>query len=221
MKQKAVISWSGGKDSSLSLYELQKTNDYEIDGFLTTVSVDYNRISMHGVRVELLERQVDSLGYDLHKIYLNKSATNEEYETKLKVALLEFRERKVDTVVFGDIFLEDLREYRKKNLDKLKMKGLFPIWKMDTGELVNSFIDLGFKGVVTCVNSKNLDKSFAGRLIDKSFVEDLPEEVDPCGENGEFHSFVFDGPIFREPVNIKIGEVVKRDVFYFCDLLPG
>ena len=217
-----IISWSGGKDSLLALYEVQKSQDYEIVSLITTLTEDYDRVSMHGVRRTLLERQGESLGLPIHQIFLSKNASNEEYERKMKETLVEFQQMGVSTVVFGDIFLEDLRRYREENLSKIDMKGVFPIWKEDTTLLAHKFIDLGFNAVIACVDSEVLDRSFAGRVFDKLLLSDLPPTVDPCGENGEFHSFVYDGALFRQGVSHTVGETVLRDNrFYFCDLIPG
>ncbi|HEY4684130.1 MAG TPA: diphthine--ammonia ligase [Candidatus Acidoferrales bacterium] len=220
MKEKMLLSWSGGKDSSMTLYEIQQTQNYEIAALLTTVTDGYDRISMHGVRQTLLERQAESLGLTLHKIYLSMNATNKEYESKMETALELYQKNGVASVAFGDIFLEDLRQYREQNLSKIGMKGLFPIWKRNTSDLVRTFVNVGFKAIVVCVDSKVLDQSFAGKLIDDDFLHQLPPGIDPCGENGEFHSFVFGGPIFKGEVSFTLGDVVLRDSFYFCDLVP-
>ena len=221
MSEKVLFSWSGGKDSAMALYELQMAHSYEISALLTVVTEDYDRISMHGVRRILLERQADSLGYPLEKILISKNASNEEYESKMRNVLVKYRETGVSSVVFGDIFLEDVRRYREDRLAKIGMKGIFPLWKRDTTKLANTFINLGFKAIVTCVDSNVLDKRFVGRVYNKQFLRELPPNVDPCGENGEFHSFVYDGPIFRRKISFVIGDIVLRDNrFYFCDLIP-
>ncbi len=221
MTEKVLFSWSGGKDSAMALYELQKTHSYEISALLTTVTEDYDRVSMHGVRRVLLEQQAESLGIPLEKIYITKNASNDDYEVKMRNKLMEYQGRGVLSVVFGDIFLEDLRKYREENLSKIGMMGIFPIWRKDTTELAHSFIDLGFMAVITCVDLNVLDKRFVGRIYDKQFLHELPSSVDPCGENGEFHSFVYDGPIFQERIAFTIGDIVLRDNrFYFCDLIP-
>jgi len=220
MKGKALFSWSGGKDSALALYELRKRADYEIAALLTTINQNYDRISMHGVRTILLEMQAQSLGFALEKVLISESCSNEEYECKMQEVLEKYQAAGVCSVVFGDIFLEDLRKYREENLSKIGMKAIFPIWKFNTTELANTFIDSGFKAVITCVDSNVLDKIFVGRTFDKQFLFELPPGVDPCGENGEFHSYVYDGPIFRRPVRVSVGEIVLRDVRYFADLIP-
>ena len=218
--EKVLLSWSGGKDSALALYEIQRSRQFEISSLLTTVTEDYDRVSMHGVRSTLLQQQSQSLGLPLEKILIPKNASNEEYQSKMEITLTKFRQDGVSFVVFGDIFLEDIRKYREENLSRIAMTGLFPLWKRKSADLAQAFIDLGFKAIVTCVDSKFLDRAFIGRLIDERFLAELPTNVDPNGENGEFHSFVFEGPIFKERIPYTIGEVVLRDSFYFCDLLP-
>ncbi len=218
-KEKIILCWSGGKDSAMALYEILNSPAYTVVALLTTLTDTYDRISMHGVRRSLLEKQVDAIGIPLHKIFISKQSSNTEYESKMEAACLYFKNQGVNTVAFGDIFLEDLREYREKNLAKLGMKGLFPIWKRDTTELIRSFIQRGFKAVLTCIDPKSLDSSFVGRSIDEGLIHDLPSRVDPCGENGEFHSFVYDGPIFHEEVKFSLGDKVLRDSFWFCDLV--
>ncbi|OGW76173.1 MAG: ATP-binding protein [Omnitrophica bacterium RBG_13_46_9] len=219
--EKAIFTWSGGKDSTIALYELEKSRVYEISALLTTLNEDYDRVSMHGVRNVLLEQQGKSLGLPIERVYITSNSSDGEYEAKMRDKLTHCRSLGISSVVFGDIFLEDLRRYREENLSKIGMKGIFPIWKRDTFELANAFIDLGFKAVITCVDSGFLDKTFVGRLFDRQFLSELPSGVDPCGENGEFHSFVYDGPIFRKRVLYKEGEIVFRDNrFYYCDLMP-
>jgi uncharacterized protein (TIGR00290 family) len=221
MKNKSVlISWSGGKDSCLALHEVKNEKKYYVAALLTTVTRDYDRISMHGVRRVLLELQAASLGLPLHQILISKDASNEEYESKMAEAFAEYRAKGIDTVIFGDLFLEDIRAYREQFLARNNMHGLFPVWKRDTSSFIREFLDLGFRAVVTSVDSKVLDQSFAGRLIDESFLSSLPKQVDPCGENGEFHTFVFDGPGFSAPVRFSLGETVLRESFWFRDLLP-
>ncbi len=219
--EKVLFSWSGGKDSARALYEILASRRYQIAALLTTVTEDYDRISMHGVRQILLEQQAESLGLRLEQAVIPKQASNEQYESKMAETLKRYKEADVTSVVFGDIFLEDLKEYREKNLAGLGMKGIFPLWKKDTVELIKSFIGLGFKAVTVCVDTQALDQRFVGRTIDEQFVSDLPETVDVCGENGEYHSFVYAGPIFGRNISYKLGEVVLRDDrFCYCDLIP-
>ena len=221
MKEKVILCWSGGKDSALTLHELQKNSDYEIAALLTTLTRDYDRICMHGVRSILLDQQAEALGLPLEKIFISKNASNEEYEERMREVLEKYQAEGVEAVVFGDIFLEDLRAYREEKLAQIGMKALFPLWKRDTAELACTFIDLGFEAVITCADSKLLDSSLVGRLFDEQFLSTLPEAVDPCGENGEFHSFVSGGPIFQQHIPHEIGELVLRDNgFYYCDLVP-
>jgi len=221
MKEKVILSWSGGKDSALALYELQKTESYEIVALLTTVARDYDRISMHGVRRILLERQAESLGFHLEKVFISKNSSNGEYESKMRDVLGRYRTGGVCCVVFGDIFLEDIRKHREDNLSRIGMNGIFPLWRRNTAELAHAFVDLGFKAIITCVDSNVLDKIFIGRAFDKQFLSELPVTVDPCGENGEFHSFVYDGPVFQEKILHATREVVLRENrFYYCDLIP-
>ena len=218
--EKVLFTWSGGKDSILALYELQMRSDYEIVALLTVLAEDYDRISMHGVRSILLERQANSLGLPIEKVYISKNSSNEEYEAKMREVLQRYLTADVSSVGFGDIFLEDLRKHREDNLSKIGMKAIFPIWKRDTVELAHEFIDLGFKAIITCIDSNVLDKAFVGRLYDQQFLSDLPSTVDPCGENGEFHSFVYDGPMFQKEVPFAKGEIVFRDNrFWYCDLI--
>ena len=221
MKEKVLFSWSGGKDSALALYELQKSKSYEIAALLTTITRDYDRVSMHGVRTILLEMQAESLGIPLEKVFIRKNSTNEQYERKMSEVMTKYLAAGVSSVVFGDIFLEELRKYREDNLSKIGAKAIFPLWKKDAAVLANEFIESGFKAVITCIDSNHLDKTFIGSTFDKQFLSKLPSAVDPCGENGEFHSFVYDGPIFRQGISHTTGKVVLRENrFYFCDLLP-
>jgi uncharacterized protein (TIGR00290 family) len=222
MGEKVIVAWSGGKDSALALYEILKTKRYEVLELLTTVTQDYDRISIHGVRRVLLEQQADALGFPLEKMLVSKGVSDAEYEGILLKVLNRHVTNGVFSVVFGDLFLEDVRKYREQTLAKIGLKGIFPLWKRNTFKLAREFIDLGFKAVITCVDSKSLGKDFAGREFGKQFLADLPAIVDPCGENGEFHSFVYDGPIFSKPVSFTKGEIVLRENrFYYCDLMPS
>jgi uncharacterized protein (TIGR00290 family) len=215
-----LMSWSGGKDSCMALHELTQVSTHEVAALITTITEDYDRISIHGTRRLLLERQSTSLGLRLHKVSISKNATNEEYETRMAQALLVYRKLGIDTIGFGDLFLEDIRIYRERFLSRFDMKGVFPVWHRNTTEFIKDFIDLGFKAVVTCVNAELLDQSYAGRSIDREFLQSLPAGVDPCGENGEFHTFVCDGPLFWQPVRFRLGETVLRESFWFRDLVP-
>jgi len=219
VKERIILSWSGGKDSSLALYELMKQGNYDIT-LLTTITDKYERISIHGVREILLEKQAESVGCCLEKVYITPESTNEEYEKKMEEVMNKYKGLGVTKVAFGDIFLEEIRKYREKNLEKVGMEAVFPLWGRETGEIANTFIDLGFKSIITCVDTKVLGGDFVGKFYNKEFIAKLPENIDPCGENGEFHSFVFDGPIFKERINFSIGEkVLKDERFKFCDLV--
>ncbi|MBZ0288833.1 MAG: diphthine--ammonia ligase [Anaerolineae bacterium] len=219
---KLILSWSGGKDSALSLYTLRQSGEHNVTALLTTVTREYDRVSMHGVRRALLHQQVAAVGLPVLEVFLTPGAANDEYEQHMGAVLTAYKAQGVEGVAFGDIFLEDLRAYRENHLAQLDLQGVFPVWKRDTRELAQTFLDLGFKAVVTCVDTHALDASFAGRMIDDDFLRALPEGVDPCGENGEFHTFVFDGPIFAHPIAFRLGELVLRDErFYYCDLIPS
>ncbi len=219
--EKVLFSWSGGKDSALGLHEVLADKHYQVVALLTTVTEDYDRISMHGVRRILLERQAESLGIPLEIMLISSQAGNQEYETRMAALLKKYKGLGVNLVAFGDIFLEDLRKYREKNLDGLDMKGIFPLWKRDTGELMRTFIATGFKAMTVCVDTQMLAGRFSGRMIDQQFIADFPKTADVCGENGEYHSFVFDGPIFKRAVSCVMGEkVLRENRFYYCDLIP-
>ncbi len=240
-RKKAIFNWSGGKDSSLALYHLLKDPNYEVKGLMTTVNAEFNRISMHGVRSELLYAQGESMGIPIKEIRLPEMPSMSVYDNTMKKVLSELKQEGITHSIFGDIFLEDLKKYREDRLKEVGLTAYFPLWKRDTTELVHEFLELGFKTVVACVKSEVLDQEFAGRVIDKEFLNDLPSNVDPCGENGEFHTFVFDGPLFKNPIKYTLGETVfkeykapidKNDTclstspakkptgFYFCDLFP-
>jgi uncharacterized protein (TIGR00290 family) len=216
-----LVSWSGGKDSALALYDLQSSGQYEVMALLTTVALPYNRISMHGVRCSLLEQQAESLGLPLEKVLIPAQCSNENYEIRMAEVLTSYKAKGVQAVVHGDLFLEDIRAYRERNLARIGLEGLFPLWGQETRALAHRFMDSGFKAVLCCVNPKVLHPSFAGRIYDKRLLVDFPTGVDPCGEYGEFHSFTFAGPIFRWSIPYCTGDIVERDGFTFCDLLPA
>ena len=218
--QPILFCWSGGKDSAMALHTLLQQKHFEVVALLTTVTEGYDRIAMHGVRRELLERQARSVGLPLQEVRIPPQCVNPVYEARMEEALHLFYDQGVRTVAFGDIFLEDLRAYREKNLARIGMAALFPLWQRDTRELIRFFHQQRFRAVAACIDTKVLDPSFAGRELDESFFRDLPPQADPCGENGEFHTFVFDGPIFQSPIPVRAGDVVNRDGFVFCDLLP-
>jgi uncharacterized protein (TIGR00290 family) len=207
----AYMNWSGGKDSSLCLHRVMQEGEYRIDCLLTSVNAFHDRISMHGVRRDLLIAQAASIGIPLETVELPEQPDMAQYERGIAEKVGQLKGRGCTHALFGDIFLEDLRRYREEKLQAAGIRCTFPLWKADTTELLHEFIRSGFKAVLVCVNSRWLDKSFCGRLIDDSLLRDLPGNVDPCGENGEYHSFVFDGPIFRRPVSFQKGEVVYRE----------
>jgi len=186
---------------------------------LTTVTEGYERISMHGVRNELLRRQAEAIGLPVEEVRIPPQCPNSVYEARMAETVSRFRERGVLHFAFGDIFLEDLRAYREQKLIRANMTALFPIWKVDTRELAERFVKEGFRAITACIDPRKLDRSFAGRELNASFFRDLPANVDPCGENGEFHTFVFDGPIFHKAIPVRTGEVLERDNFVFCDLV--
>lgn len=221
MSERVIFSWSGGKDSALALYELQQNREYEIESLITTVTADYSRVSMHGLRTELLYSQSKSLGLPLEEVLISKGASNEEYESSFSNTVKKYMQSGIKKIVYGDIFLEDIREYRENIMSGIGMECIFPIWGKESAILAEHFIDSGFKAVVVCVDTEQLDASFSGREFDERFPSELPSGVDPCGENGEFHTFVYDGPIYRSAIDHSLGEVVIRDGrFCFCDALP-
>ncbi len=234
---KAIFCWSGGKDSAFCLHKVLTEKLFDVRYLLTTVNKVHNRISMHGVREELLDAQVDAIGIPILKVNISEG-TNNEYERQMEKILLQAKAQGIEHVIFGDIFLEDLRIYREKNLAKIGMTGIFPLWKMNTAELISDFIGRDFKTVVCCTNDGYLGKEWAGREIDREFAEQLPASVDPCGENGEYHTFCYDGPLFKKKIKFSIGETVYKPLeiktddctlpassatkgFWFCDLIPA
>ncbi len=220
--ERVLVSWSGGKDSAMALAEILKGQHHEVAALMTTVTRDYDRISMHGVRRTLLKLQAQSLGLQLEEVFITKKATNREYESSMAKVLAQYQDFGVSSVVFGDIFLEDLRRYREDMLGSVNMRGIFPIWRRETNELARFFIASGFKAITTCIDTTVLGEHLVGREIDETFLSELPVGADPCGENGEYHSFVYDGPIFNKRIPVSLGEKVLRDNrFYYCDLVEG
>jgi len=203
----------------MALHALLQQENLRVVGLLTTVTEGFERVSMHGVRRELLQRQAASIGLPLQEVRIPPQCVNPIYEARMEAAMRGACEQGIRKIAFGDIFLEDLRAYREKNLARVGMEAVFPIWKRDTNELSREFVHLRFRARTVCIDPRILDCSFAGRELDESFFTDLPPNVDPCGENGEFHTFVYDGSIFKHPVKCRTGEVVERDSFVFCDLL--
>lgn len=242
--KKAFFNWSTGKDSALALYKVLQNKEFEIGTLLTNLNGEFGRVSMHGLREELLDKQAELIGLPLQKIHFPGDVTMTLYDKIMKEAMEDILKADYKHAVFGDIFLEDLKAYRDKKLTEVGLEGVYPLWKQDTRKLLKEFLDLGFKAITVCVNAKLLDESFVGRVIDKQFIADLPEGVDVCGENGEFHTFVFDGPIFTKPVPFEVGEKVQKTYmsssndckddcykekksqqswdskFWYCDLIP-
>jgi uncharacterized protein (TIGR00290 family) len=217
---KIILSWSGGKDCAMALYEIQHSKEYAVSALLTTITRDYDRISMHGVRRALLERQAESAGLPLIKVFIPANCTDKIYAEIMEKEMNHLKAEGINAVAFGDIFLQDVREYRENNLAKVGMKAIFPLWGKSSRELVTSFVNLGFKAIIVTVDPRKLNKEFCGRMIDSAFLSALPGDVDPAGENGEFHSFVFEGPMFKNQIHFSVGEKVLRDGFWFYDLLP-
>lgn len=235
-KFKTYFNWSSGKDSALALHYLLQHKNYLVEELVTTVNSHYNRVSMHGLRKELLLAQTKALGIPASLIELPEQPGMEIYEQNMLETVNKLKDKGFTHSAFGDIFLEDLRAYREQQLAKQNIKAVFPIWKHDTEALINEFLNLGFKSIIVCASSNYFGEDFVGTLIDKDFVNTLPKGVDPCGENGEFHTFCYDGPIFKNPIPFAIGEKVYREYkapktddtmcrsdtygFWYCDLIP-
>ncbi len=240
MPIKTYFNWSTGKDASLALYYLLQNKDIEITKLLTSVNQHHNRVSMHGLRRELLEAQANAIGINLQTVELLEQPNMEDYNLLMKQAVIQLKNEGYTNCAFGDIFLEDLRYYRETQLTKHNINCFFPLWKKNTTRLIEEFIALGFKAIIIAINASALDKSFVGREINSQFIKDLPDTVDPCGENGEFHTFCYDGPIFKQPIPFNFGEKVFREYkqpkntknnapcsndnnknmgFWFCDLI--
>jgi len=215
---KTLVSWSSGKDSAWMLHVLKQDPTIEIGGLLTTMNEQFDRVAMHAVRRRLLEAQADAAGVPLRTVPLPWPCTNEAYEERMRAAVAQAVAEGFTHVAFGDLFLEDVRKYREEKLAGSGLTPLFPIWGIPTDQLAMQMVEGGLRSVLTCINPKHLDRSFAGRQFDRALLDDLPAGVDKCGERGEFHSFAWDGPMFNRPVSIAIGEVVDRDGFVFADV---
>lgn len=241
MAHLSVFNWSGGKDSALALYHTLQNPEWQVGSLLTSVNQAFNRVSMHGVRTELLQQQAAAMGIPLVQLLLPEQPDMDTYNRLLTNTMQQYKAKGYTHSIFGDIFLEDLRQYREEKLATAGFQAFFPLWKRNTTELVHEFIELGFQSVIVCTKAELLDESFVGRIIDHDLLKDLPANVDPCGENGEFHSFVFNGPIFKYPIPFTLGEKVWRTYnapsntsnlcssqnhpqkqmgFWFCDLIP-
>ena len=218
MSAEVVLSWSGGKDSALTLWVLGRDHGVVPRALITTVTDVYERISMHGVRRSLLARQTEAVGVPLVEVEIPAGCTNEVYEQRMAQAFAAEPLASVEAVAFGDLFLEDIRAYREERLAAAGRRGCFPLWQRDTADLAREFIAAGFEAIIVCVDPTKLDRSFAGRRFDRRLLDDLPAGVDPCGENGEFHTFVYAGPILPEPIAVEVGETVEREGFVFSDV---
>lgn len=240
MSHKTYFNWSTGKDSALALYYLQQDETYSVQQLITTVNTHFNRVTMHGLRLELLTAQTEALNIKSSLIELPEMPTMDTYEDIMLKAVTALKDDNFTHSAFGDIYLEDLKVYRENQLATQNIKTVFPLWKRDTKQLITEFLALGFKTIVVCANSKYFDQDFVGTIIDENFIDNLPEGVDPCGENGEFHTFCYDGPIFKKPIPFTIGEKVYREYnapktddnsvcksdaetygVWYCDLIPN
>jgi uncharacterized protein (TIGR00290 family) len=213
-KKKVTISWSGGKDSAFALYKILLAQEYEVVSLHTVVNKENKRVGLHGIHETMIEAQVESLGIKLVKLYLPGSDDHEAYQSLMHTFYDQCRNENITGIVFGDIFLEDLKAFREKMLQRSGLNGIFPLWKMNSLSMINDFLNAGFKTMICSANAELFDSDQLGRTIDHKFIERLPSTVDPCGENGEFHTFVYDGPIFKNPVLCKKGEVVKKEYRY-------
>jgi uncharacterized protein (TIGR00290 family) len=221
MRKRTWLSWSSGKDSAWSLYRLRQRSDIEVTGLVTTVNAQHQRVAMHAVRLSLLQAQAEAAGLPLHVVPIPSPCSNEAYEAAMCRLIEEAKEEGVTHMAFGDLFLEDIRAYRERQLAGTGISPLFPLWQIPTDGLAREMVGSGLRAVITCIDPRHLAPTFAGRTFDASFLSDLPKGVDPCGERGEFHSFAVAGPMFKHPIEVQIGEVVTRDGFVFADLLPA
>jgi uncharacterized protein (TIGR00290 family) len=220
MKDRLLFAWSGGKDSALALYQLKYTENVDIVALLTTVTEGYDRTSMHGVRRSLLAEQANALGFPLEEVSIPQICTNEIYEQRMQQILEKYRQQGISHAAFGDLFLEEVRAYREERMKRIGMRCVFPLWGKPTAELAAQFVELGFRAIVVCVDTEALGREFAGQEYNADFIRDLPPGVDPCGENGEFHTFVYNGPIFSRPIRFQHGQkVLRENRFYYADLI--
>ena len=219
-RPRAVVSWSSGKDAAFALWLVRQRKESEVVGLLTTTTADFERVSMHGVREALLRRQAEVTGLPLYEVRIPYPCPNEVYEARMSEAILRLREDRVSQMIFGDLFLQDIRSYRESRLAGTGIEPVFPLWGLDTAPLAHRMIREGLEARIVCVDPRKISPRFAGRRFDGTFLSELPSTADPCGENGEFHTFVCNGPMFREPIPVRDGETVERDGFVFHDLLP-
>ena len=228
---KTFFNWSTGKDSALAFYKALSNSNFKIEALVTSVNLNLKRVSMHGVPLELLQSQADNLGLPLKKILISGEVSMDEYSEIMRKEMTLLKNEGFEYSVFGDIFLEDLKKYRIEKLNEVGLKGVFPLWKIDTKQIIQEFLELGFKAITVSVNANLLDESFVGVDLNEDFFNRLPENVDVCGENGEFHTFVYDGPIFSKPIDFEVGKKVLKTYktdekttwdskFWYCDLIP-
>lgn len=220
-REKVVVSWSSGKDCAWALHVLRTRGEVEVVGLLSTINADAERVAMHAVRRELVRAQAQALDLPLREVPIPYPCSNAQYEAAMTEAVEAERARGVTTFAFGDLFLEDVRRYREERLQAAGMRALFPLFGSDTAKLAREMTSAGVRAIVTCVDPRALDRSFAGRVWDDALLDALPPSVDPCGENGELHTFVFAGPMLARPLDVRAGEIVERDGFVFADVLPG
>jgi len=221
MAKPVFLSWSSGKDSAWTLHSLQQDPDYDVVALVTTVNEKYKRVAMHGVREQILQQQADAAGLPLHTLNIPSPCSNTEYETVMKKFLTIMQANNIKHMAFGDLYLEDIRQYREKQLEGTGITPVFPLWQKPTLQLAKEMIDAGLEATITCIDPRKLSADFAGRRFDHDFINSLPDDVDPCGENGEFHSCVHNGPMFQHPISLTSGDVVERDNFIFADLIPA
>lgn len=217
---KACVSWSSGKDSAFALWEARRDGELDIACLLTTVNETFSRVAMHGVREALLDRQVAALGIPCIKVAIPSPCPNDVYESRMREATARLEAEGITHMIFGDLFLEDVRAYREARLAEAGMTGVYPLWGRDTATLAQEMVDSGLVAHLTCIDPRRLDRSFAGRRFDAALLADLPAGVDPCGENGEFHTVVTAAPVFADAIDVVVGDVVARDGFVFADLIP-
>ena len=219
MAKRTLLSWSTGKDSAYALYVFRQTQEIRVEGLFTTVNRTHGRVAMHAVNEALLDLQARGVGLPLRKLEIPYPCSNEKYQTVMGAFVHEARSQGVESMAFGDVFLEDVRKYREEKLESTGITPLFPLWGLETDHMARTLLDAGFRMIITCVDPRHVPKDFAGRQFDDSLLKDLPSPVDPCGENGEFHTFVYDGPIFKKPLHVEVGEIVERDGFVFADVV--
>lgn len=219
-KPKTYVSWSSGKDCAFALWRAQKAGEFDICGLLTTTNETVDRVAMHGTRNALMRRQAEAVGLPVLEVGLPWPCTNEDYESRMTGACETMKAKGVSHVIYGDLYLEDVRAYRDEKMAQANLTPIYPLWKQDTRQLAQDMISAGLKTVVVCIDPKKLDASFAGRWFDQAFLDDLPDGIDACGENGEFHTCVLDGPMFSAPISVDVGETVERNGFIYADVIP-